>query len=171
MNKGKRKGRAPKEPDPRLTSHYLRTVRRTDVMRLLVPSALRTSSVCVLNSVPMYFMGFRTVLTSATGAVSFGTAASWLIASSFLSVWWQGESVFRVAGPSLEGGQVAVLRLHAASTGHVTAAAYSCERGERITQLQYFLQLFANFGELRHYEVRRIPLPRTPVNIEVVRDF
>jgi hypothetical protein len=49
--------------------------------------------------------------------------------------------VLRVAGPSLEGGQVAVLRLHAASTGHVTSAPYSCERGERITQLQYFLQL------------------------------
>ena len=92
-HKGMKKGPGPKEPDPRLTLHYLRTVRRTDVMRLLVPSALRTSSVCVLNSVPMYFMGFRTVLTSATGAVSFGTAASWLIASSFLSVWWQGESV------------------------------------------------------------------------------
>src|SRR5215216_4072929 len=91
--RARRKGRAPKEPDPRLTSHYLRTVRRTDVMRLLVPSALRTSSVCVLNSVPMYFMGFRTVMPSATGAGSLGTAASWLIASSFLSVWWQGESV------------------------------------------------------------------------------
>jgi hypothetical protein len=27
VNKGKREGRAPKEPDPRLTSHYLRTDR------------------------------------------------------------------------------------------------------------------------------------------------
>src|SRR5215217_6299021 len=91
-------GRAPNEPDPRLTSHYLRTVRRTVVRRLLVPSALRPSSVCVLNSVPMYFMGFRTLMASATGAASFGTAASWLIASSFLSVWWQGESVCVAGG-------------------------------------------------------------------------
>src|ERR671911_472831 len=27
----------------------------------------------------------------------------------------------------------------------------------------------ANFGELRHHEVRRIPLPRTPVNMGVRR--
>jgi hypothetical protein len=26
------------------------------------------------------------------------------------------------------------------------------------------LMFFANFGELRHGEVRRVPLPRTPVN-------
>jgi hypothetical protein len=32
------------------------------------------------------------------------------------------------ASPGLEGGQVAVLRLHAASTGHVTKAAYSYVR-------------------------------------------
>jgi hypothetical protein len=37
--------------------------------------------------------------------------------------------VFRVAGPGLEGGQVAVLRPHVASAGHVTRAAYSCFRG------------------------------------------
>jgi hypothetical protein len=83
VNKGKRWGRDPKEPDPRLTSRYLRTVRRTDVMRLLVPSALRTSSVSVLNSVPMYFMGFRTVMNLATGAGSFSTAASWLMLPPF----------------------------------------------------------------------------------------
>jgi hypothetical protein len=42
-----------------------------------------------------------------------------------------------VASPDLEGGQVAVLRLHAASAGHVTSAAYSRERGECITQMSY----------------------------------
>src|SRR5215210_9448914 len=105
-------------------------------MRLLVPSALRTSSVCVLNSVPMYFMGFRSVMASATGAGSFGTAASWLIGSSFLSLSGgrERECVVRVAGPSLEGGQVAVLRLHAASTGHVTKAAYSYVRAVYVLQ-------------------------------------
>src|SRR5919107_5191228 len=66
------------------------------------------------------------------------------------------ECVFRVAGPSLEGGQVAVLRLHAASTGHVTAAAYSWERGERITQLQYFYNFLG--------ELRRTPCLRTSQN-------
>src|SRR5215204_7799248 len=39
------------------------------------------------------------------------------------------------------GSEVAVLRLHAAVSYHVMNAAYSCERGERITQLQYLLQL------------------------------
>src|SRR5215210_7162433 len=34
-----------------------------------------------------------------------------------------------VATPDLEGGQVAVLRLHAASAGHATKVAYSCLRG------------------------------------------
>src|SRR5215213_8287882 len=34
-----------------------------------------------------------------------------------------------VATPDLEGGQVAVLRLHAASASHVTKVAYSCLRG------------------------------------------
>ena len=57
------------------------------------------------------------------------------------SSWWQVESAFRVAGPGLEGGQVAVLRSYVASSLHVVNATYSCERGGRITQLQYFLQL------------------------------
>ena len=52
VNKGKRKSRVPKEPDPRLTSHYLRTDRRTVVTRFLSPSALKTSCYSVLNSVP-----------------------------------------------------------------------------------------------------------------------
>src|SRR5215212_10350200 len=39
-----------------------------------------------------------------------------------------------VATPDLEGGQVAVLRLHAASAGHVTKAAYSCLRGVYVRQ-------------------------------------
>jgi hypothetical protein len=38
VNKGKRKGRTPKEPDPRLTSHYLRTDRRTVVKGASQPS-------------------------------------------------------------------------------------------------------------------------------------
>jgi len=52
-----------------------------------------------------------------------------------------------VANPSLEGGQVAVLILHMRLGSHVTSAAYSCERGERITQLQYSLQLSLRTSE------------------------
>jgi hypothetical protein len=35
----------------------------------------------------------------------------------------------RVAIPDLEGGQVAVLRLHVASASHVTTVSYSCVKG------------------------------------------
>ena len=42
--------------------------------------------------------------------------------------------MFRVAGPDLEGGQVAVLRLHMATTGHITNAAYSCMRKGYVLQ-------------------------------------
>jgi hypothetical protein len=52
--------------------------------------------------------------------------------------------VFRVAGLGLEGGQVAVLRLHAASTGHVTTGAYSCMR--EMYRLQSTKEA-PNFGE------------------------
>jgi hypothetical protein len=67
------------EPDPRLTSHYLRTDRRTVVTRLLVPSPLESSSVCVLNSVPRYFMGLRALMSLASGAGPLGPTASWFM--------------------------------------------------------------------------------------------
>src|SRR5215208_8234160 len=63
------------------------------------------------------------------------------------SPWWQVESEFQAAGPGLEGVQVAVLRLHVASSYHVMNAAYSCKRGGRITQLQYLLQLSLRTSE------------------------
>jgi hypothetical protein len=52
-----------------------------------------------------------------------------------------------VAGPDLVGSEVAVLRPHVGSSSHVTAAAYSCERGERITQMQYFLHFSLRTSE------------------------
>ena len=84
VNRGdkKRKSRAQKEPDSRLTSHYLRNDRRTVVTRLVVPFPLETSSVSVLNSVPRYFMGFRALMPSDCGAGPFGPTAWWLM--SFL---------------------------------------------------------------------------------------
>ena len=45
----------------------------------------------------------------------------------------------RVASPSLGGGQVAGLHPHVALADYVTSTAYSCERGERITQMNYLL--------------------------------
>src|SRR5215203_941153 len=65
VNKGERKGRTPKEPDSRLTAHYIVLARRTLVTRLLVPSAWKTSS--VLNSVPTCFTRFHRVMTSFLG--------------------------------------------------------------------------------------------------------
>ena len=47
----------------------------------------------------------------------------------------------KVATPGLEGGQVAVLRLHAAVSWLRNDCTILAELGERITQLQYFLQL------------------------------
>ena len=42
---------------------------------------------------------------------------------------------------------MAVLRPDMGFSYHVTSAAYSCERGERITQLQYLLQLSLRTSE------------------------
>jgi hypothetical protein len=42
---------------------------------------------------------------------------------------------------------VAVLRPYVGSSYHVTRAAYSCERGGHITQLQYFLHLSLRTSE------------------------
>ena len=57
---------------------------------------------------------------------------------------WSGSLLG--SGPTSRGTQVAVLRLHVVFLFHVTYAAYSWERGGRITQLQYLLHLFfANF--------------------------
>jgi hypothetical protein len=52
-----------------------------------------------------------------------------------------------VAGPGLVGSEVAVLRPHVESSYHVTSAEYSGESSERITQLQYFLQLSMRTSE------------------------
>ena len=77
----------------------------------------------------------------------------------------------QVANPSLEGGQVALLRLHAAVSSPRNDCTILAELGERITQLQYLLHflcelpripkrrssqndLKANFAEINFYEVR-----------------
>src|SRR5215211_1537557 len=62
------------------------------------------------------------------------SSASFLFSSrehgcvSFLPPMEGQRMVGEVAGPHLEGEQVAVLCLHAASAGHVTKSAYSCVR-------------------------------------------
>src|SRR5215204_4038485 len=63
------------------------------------------------------------------------------IPKPFLMEFITRSSEWRVAGPGLEGGKVAVPSSYAVLAGHVTSAAYSGERGGRITQLQYLSQL------------------------------
>jgi hypothetical protein len=52
-----------------------------------------------------------------------------------------------VASPGLGGGQVAVLRLHAAVSWLRNDCTILAELGERITQLQYLLQLSLRTSE------------------------
>jgi hypothetical protein len=79
------------------------------------------------------------------------------------------------SGPTSRGRQVAVLRLHAAVSLPRNDCTILAELGERITQLQYLLQLSlrtsensvkwkSNFRESPKGEVRRITIPRTRVN-------
>src|SRR5215208_3410829 len=61
------------------------------------------------------------------------------------------QNVGRVADPGLEGGQLPVLRLHAASSRRVTFAAYSRKGAQSRARIALS-------------EVRRITLLRTPVH-------
>ena len=75
----------------------------------------------------------------------------------------------RVASPDLEGEQVAILQPHAASAephnkrSLLMSEACVCAPGHKARQST---KNAPNFLELRKAEVglRRIPLPRTPVN-------
>src|SRR5829696_135909 len=73
---------------------------------------------------PDFAMGTSLVAGTARGLAPL---PAFLLGAEAVPLLWVGDG--KVASPSLEGGQVAVLRLHAASTGHVTKAAYSCVRG------------------------------------------
>jgi hypothetical protein len=67
-----------------------------------------------------------------------------------------------VAVPDLEGGQVAVLRLHARCVLYATIASYTRRRDWRIPQMSDIWNiLWANFRELRTGEVRRTPHRRS----------
>jgi hypothetical protein len=59
---------------------------------------------------------------------------------------------------------VAVLRLHMASTGHITNAAYSCMRKGYVLQSTKEALIFR---EPRNGEVRRINPLRTRVNVKL----
>src|SRR5215218_5690624 len=70
------------------------------------------------------------------------------------------QVVGRVASPHLEGGQVAVLRLHAASAGRATKAPYSYPGGVYVppsTKCPTSPRKLPNFLERRHGEVRHSP--------------
>src|SRR5215208_2969162 len=73
---------------------------------------------------PDFAMGTSLVAGTARGLAPL---PAFLLGAEAVPLLWVGDG--KVASPSLEGGQVAVLRLHAASTGHVTKPAYSCARG------------------------------------------
>src|SRR5215212_1404726 len=73
---------------------------------------------------PDFAMGTSLVAGTARGLAPL---PAFLLGAEAVPLLWVGDG--KVASPSLEGGQVAVLRLHAASTGHVTKPAYSCVRG------------------------------------------
>jgi hypothetical protein len=74
-----------------------------------------------------------------------------------------------VAGPGLVGSEVAVLRPHVGSSSHVTAAAYSCERGGRITQLQYLFHLSLRTSENSVHAKFGIARPRRTKTADQVR--
>jgi hypothetical protein len=63
------------------------------------------------------------------------------VLSAGLASYLQASSRLGVAGPGLEGGQVAVLRLYAVVCWLRNDYTIVAEPGERITQLQYLLQL------------------------------
>src|SRR5215217_1482720 len=73
---------------------------------------------------PDFAMGTSLVAGTARGLAPL---PAFLLGAEAVPLLWVGDG--KVASPSLEGGQVAVLRLHTASTGHVTKPAYSCVRG------------------------------------------
>src|SRR5215207_5939219 len=73
---------------------------------------------------PDFAMGTSLVAGTARGLAPL---PAFLLGAEAVPLLWVDDG--KVASPSLEGGQVAVLRLHAASTGHVTKPAYSCVRG------------------------------------------
>src|SRR5829696_1463595 len=73
---------------------------------------------------PDFAMGTSLVAGTARGLAPL---PAFLLGAEAVPLLWVGDG--KVASPSLGGGQVAVLRPHAASAGHVTKPAYSCLRG------------------------------------------
>src|SRR5215212_1128853 len=107
---------------------------------------------------PDFAMGTSLVAGTARG---FAPLPAFLLGAEAVPLLWVGDG--KVASPSLEGGQVAVLRPHATVSWPRNDCTILAELGERITQLQYLLQLSlrtsensvqAKFAELR-IEVRR----------------
>ena len=72
----------PDETDPRLTSRYMRLARRTLVTRLLVPSALKTSS--VVDSVHRRCTRLHRVMASGAGGAGLFRGGTTLWLMSFL---------------------------------------------------------------------------------------
>jgi len=76
--------------------------------------------------------------------------------------------VQKVASPGLEGAQVAVLHLHAAVSWLRNSYTILAEPGERITQLQYLLQLSFRTSENtqnRNFVERRKAEAQLPIGL------
>src|SRR5215211_5170339 len=73
------------------------------------------------------------------------------------SYFWRGK----VAGPSLGGRQVAVLRLHAASAVRVTNAAYSWVRKRYVLKSTMCLIAQRKHPKLRERRTAEVQLQRT----------
>src|SRR5215212_3746859 len=91
---------------------------------------------------PDFAMGTSLVAGTARG---FAPLPAFLLGAEAVPLLWVGDG--KVASPSLEGGQVAVLRPHATVSWPRNDCTILAELGERITQLQYLLQLSLRTSE------------------------
>src|SRR4051794_7273901 len=78
---------------------------------------------------PDFAMGTSLVAGTARG---FAPLPAFLLGAEAVPLLWVGDG--KVASPSLEGGQVAVLRLHMASARQVMYALYACAMGMYVSQ-------------------------------------
>ena len=105
--------------------------------------------------------GLMLTLADGFGSASFFFLSVNMLCVSFLPPGHRKRVVGEVASPGLEGGQVAVLHLHAAVSCHATVAAYSSIRLSAsakslifsccmaLTTVALGAYVACNFGELR----------------------
>src|SRR5215213_1992177 len=112
---------------------------------------------------PDFAMGTSLVAGTARGLAPL---PAFLLGAEAVPLLWVGDG--KVASPSLEGGQVADLRLHAASVGCsrnegsiLLVKDKVCAPEHKGSARTSENSVYANFVEYPKGEVRRIPIPRT----------